>query len=87
MSSTVDSTSDVYKEKEMDLPLVTAERRDFYHLDELPYRAKHFAAGNITGEGKTELAISTGSRIIIYRLEKGVSGSFGAKPMRCPRSI
>ena len=72
LSSLVDSTSDVYKEKEMDIPLVTAERRDFYHLDELPYRAKHFAAGNITGEGKTELAISTGSRIIIYRLEKGV---------------
>jgi hypothetical protein len=72
LSSLVDSTNDVYKEKEMDIPLVTAERRDFYHMDELPYRAKHFAAGNIMGDGRTELAISTGSRIIIYRLEKGV---------------
>jgi hypothetical protein len=84
LSSLVDSTSDVYKVKEMDIPLVTAERRDFYHMDELPYRAKHFAAGNIMGDGKTELAISTGSRIIIYRLEKGVLHELWREPDALP---
>ncbi|MGC2425226.1 MAG: VCBS repeat-containing protein [Nitrospirota bacterium] len=84
LSSLVDSTSDVYKEKEMDIALVTADRRDFYHMDELPYRATHFAAGNITGDGKTELAISTGRRIIIYRLEKSVLRELWREPDALP---
>ncbi len=68
----LDSTSDIYSEKIMDYNLVRGEHRDFYHLENLPYRAKHFAAGNIAGEGKTEFAISDGHAIIIYRLEGGV---------------
>lgn len=68
----LDSTSDVYAEKEMDYNIVRGEHRDFYHLENLPYRAKHFTAGNINGEGKTEFAISDGHAIIIYRLEGGV---------------
>ena len=68
----LDSTSDVYSEKIMEYNIVRGEHRDFYHLENLPYRAKHFAAGNIAGEGKTEFAISDGHAIIIYRLEGGV---------------
>lgn len=68
----LDSTSDVYAEKVMDYNIVRGEHRDFYHLENLPYRAKHLAAGNIAGEGKTEFAISDGHAIIIYRLENGV---------------
>jgi hypothetical protein len=56
----------------MDYNIVRGEHRDFYHLENLPYRAKHFTAGNIAGEGKTEFAISDGHAIIIYRLEGGV---------------
>ncbi len=80
LSSLVDSTSSVYKAQEMDIPLVIEERRDFFHMDELPYRAKHMAAGNIMGDGKTELAISTGDRIIVYRLEKGVLHELWREP-------
>lgn len=72
----LDSTSDVYAEKVMDYDIVRGEHRDFFHLENLPYRAKHLAAGNIAGEGKTEFAISDGHAIIIYRLEDGVLKEF-----------
>lgn len=68
---TVDVTSDVYKEKVLEYPLVKGEHRDFFHVEDLPYRARHMAAGNITGEGKTELAVSDGRKITVYRLEGG----------------
>ncbi len=84
LSSLVDSTSSVYKAEEMGIPLVIEERRDFFYMDELPYRAEHFAAGNIMGDGKTELAISTGDRIIIYRLEKGVLHELWREPEAHP---
>ncbi len=84
LSSLVDSTSSVYKAEEMNIPLVIEERRDFFHMDELPYRAKHMAAGNIMGDGKTELAISTGDRIIVYRLEKGVLHEIWREPEAHP---
>ncbi len=84
LSSLVDTTSSVYRAKEMDIPLVINEMRDFFHMDELPYRAKHFAAGNIMGDGKTELAISTGDRIIVYRLDKGVLHEIWREPEAHP---
>ncbi|MGA2192419.1 MAG: hypothetical protein ABSG42_03470, partial [Nitrospirota bacterium] len=71
LEGTVDSTSEVYSEKVGDYSLVRGEHRDFYHMDQLPYRARLMAAGNLTGKGMTELAVSDGVRIIIYRLEQG----------------
>ncbi len=84
LASLVDTTSGVYKAEEMGIPIVIEERRDFFHMDQLPYRAKHFAAGDIMGDGKTELAVSTGDRIIIYRLEKGVLHELWREPDALP---
>jgi outer membrane protein assembly factor BamB len=67
----VDVTSGVYTEKSMEYPLVRGEHRDFFHVENLPYRARHMAAGNITGDGRTELAVSDGRAITVYRLEGG----------------
>jgi len=67
----VDVTSEVYGENVMEHPLVRGEHRDFYHMQNIPYRGKFMAAGNIMGEGKTEVAISDGNKVIVYRIEQG----------------
>ncbi len=68
-SGLVDMTSEVYSETVLNYPLVMGEHRDFYRMEDLPYRARHMCAGRITGGKTTEVALSDGHGIIIYRLD------------------
>jgi len=68
-SGVVDITSEVYGETVNNYPLVLGEHRDFYHIENLPYRGMHMCAGNISGDGKTEFAVSDGHGLIVYRFD------------------
>jgi hypothetical protein len=63
---------EVYGETIMEHPIVRGERRDFFRMDELPYRARHLAGGSFTGPGKSEMAFSDGKKIIINRVDGGI---------------
>lgn len=67
----VDSSSGVFEVESEGFPLVKGEHRDYFYTEDLPFRARLMAGGNITGGGKTEFAVSDGRRIVVYRLEQG----------------
>lgn len=65
----VDVTPEVYSESVMDFPLVRGDYRDYFIREDLPYRGKRMAAGNMMGEGKTEVVISDEKVLVVYRFE------------------
>lgn len=65
----VDVTPEVYSESVMDFPLVRGDYRDYFVREELPYRGKHMAAGDMMGEGGTEVVVSDEKVLVVYRFE------------------
>jgi len=68
----VDMKSEVFGETVMDYALVKGEHRDFFHVDNLKFRALHMAMGNITGSGKSEFAVSDDESVRVYTFNDGI---------------
>ncbi len=69
ISDAVDATPEVYDETLMDYPLVRGDYRDFYITEDLPFRGKHMAAGNVIGDSGKEVVISDGHGIVVYSFQ------------------
>jgi len=62
----VDATPEVYDEKTMDYALVREDYRDFFITEDLPFRGKHMALGNVCGDGSPEVVASDGVGLVVY---------------------
>lgn len=71
-SGTVEVTYEVFDENVMGIPLVRGERRDFFRIEDLPFRGMHMATGDVTGDGRVEIAVSDGQDIYVYRFTDGI---------------
>lgn len=69
IARSVDATPEVYDETLMDYPLVRGDYRDFYIIEELPFRGRHMAVGNVAGDSGKEVVVSDGQGIAVYRFE------------------
>jgi len=67
LSEVVDVTPEVYSESVMDFPMVRGDYRGFFVTESLPYRGTHMAAGNVMGDGKTDIVVSDNKDLAAYR--------------------
>lgn len=79
-SEVADVTPEVYSESVMDFPLVRGDYRDFYITESLPYRGTHMAAGNVMGEGKTDIVVSDGKDLVAYRFVDRIMRELWKRP-------
>jgi hypothetical protein len=71
-TDTVAVTYEVFDERLMGVPLVRGERRDFFRMDDLPYRGVHMASGDVTGDDLQEIVVTDGKDVRVYRYTDGI---------------
>jgi FG-GAP-like repeat len=87
VSEAVDATPEVYDEKTMDYALVREDYRDFFITEDLPFRGKHMAIGNVCGDGAPEVVVSDGVNLVVYSFNDRILRELWRDPGRNSNSI